>query len=233
MSEFVLNTPKSDDLDVPKFIESFAAVSQQRSSLYAWLAKWVAVERSKADLAHYAGPDAAVLWEVLSNCGLKEEVRRFKQALVLLADLPYSDLELAADFAAAFLLAAEACATPYASWYIEADKRMYGQPAVHMQSFLSQNGLQLDSHFREPADHLAVFLACLSHWIEQAADAPVESIEEVALLQADFIQTALLSWVPLWADRCQKLQLKTDVYPAFASLLSAFLLADTDYLSDS
>ncbi|PSJ80446.1 molecular chaperone TorD [Neisseria iguanae] len=232
MNEMLSDKKVSSDSDLQDFKQSFRAIALHRSSIYAWFSDCIALEHSAENLASYNEPSATVLWRALGFCGLQNEATRLQSALLQLSGMPDAQLELAADFASAFLLSAEACATPYASWYLEADKRMYGKPAAHMKAFLAENHLQLDSKFREPADHLAVFLGFLSHWVETSATTPIESVSEVALLQGDFIQTALLSWVPLWAGRCQSLSLKTDVYPAFASLLSAFLAADVEYLSE-
>lgn len=79
---------------------------------------------------------------------------------------------------------------------------------------------------KEPADHLAVFLAVFAHWLQTERQAPTNAAAE----QARFLEEALLNWLPLWKERCRQLHLKTKVYPALAALLLAFVQADKAYL---
>lgn len=208
------------------FEDSFSLIAAQRALIYQWFADWLAVERSAADLARYQSPAAAQLWEHFAACGLEQESRHMQQALNEALSLPDSRLEIAADFAAAFLLAADYCATPYASWYVEADKKLYGDAEKRMRAFLREQQLQIHSDFKEPADHLAVFLAVFAHWLQTERQAPTNAAAE----QARFLEEALLNWLPLWEVRCRQLHLKTKVYPALAALLLAFVQADKAYL---
>ncbi|QEY25768.1 molecular chaperone TorD [Neisseria zalophi] len=212
------------------FKTTFPNVSAQRSSLYAWFADWLALERSNQDLEHYTQENASTLWQTLAACGLEQESQRFQTALSQALTLPDARLELAADFTTLFLLQADICATPYASWYLEENKRLYGDAELKMRQFLKENRLQLNKQFKEPADHLAVFLSLLSHWIAQTATTNQPEVE--AKNQALFIREALLVWLPIWAKRTQQIMVKTDVYPALAALLVAFVEADANYLDE-
>lgn len=209
-----------------EFNDSFSLIATQRALIYQWFADWLAIERSAADLAHYQSPAAAQLWQHFAHCGLAQESQQMQQALSEALSLPDSHLELAADFAAAFLLAADYCATPYASWYVEADKKFYGDAEKRMREFLKQQQLQIHSDFKEPADHLAVFLSVFAHWLQTEQREAAQAAAE----QAQFLEQALLNWLPLWQARCQQLRLKTAVYPALAKLLLAFVQADSAYL---
>lgn len=212
-----------------EFIQTFPTVSLQRAALYQWFSDWLARERETDDLAHCQSEPYQAVCAVLAACGLQEEVQRFQAALQQALTLADNKIELAADFASSFLLAADYCATPYASWYLEEDKRFYGDAEQRMCAFLKENALKLNPNFKEPADHLAVFLSLLAFWIEQ--DAQTDDVSSAAQTQARFLQQALLNWLPEWAERCQKIQLKTDVYPSLAMLLLAFVQADADYLA--
>lgn len=212
-----------------EFVATFTAVSTQRQAIYQWFADWLACERSQQNLACYQADEQSTIEQLFQACGLAKPAQRFQTALSQLLDLADNRIELAADFASAFLLAADYCATPYASWYLEADKRLYGDAEQKMREFLTENALQIHHEFKEPADHLAVFLALFAYWVAQ--DAASNKPEQAAKEQAQFLQQALLSWLPQWQQRCQQLQLKTDVYPALAELLLNFIQADLAYLS--
>ncbi|XXQ68245.1 molecular chaperone TorD [Neisseriaceae bacterium B1] len=211
-----------------EFIQTFALVSQQRAALYCFFSDWLAREREQKDLAYYQTEDYQKVCALLTACGLENEVNRFQAALNTALTLPDNQIEMAADFASSFLLAADYCATPYASWYLEADKRLYGDIEKRMRDFLKENALRLNPKFKEPADHLSVFLSLMAFWIEQNAES--DDALQIAKEQAEFIQAALLNWLPTWENRCQKIVLTTDVYPALASLLLQFVQADLNYL---
>lgn len=218
-----------DTTDTAAFDASFTAIAAQRAAIYRWFADWLAAERSPRDLAHYDSPQAAALWRFFADCGLAQESAALQSALDAALTLPDAHLELAADFAAAFLLAGNDCAAPYASWYMQEGKTFYGDAEKQMRAFLAAQGLQIRADFKEPADHLAVFLAYFAQGLTEQDGKPAPQRADE---QADFLEQALLGWLPLWRQRCARLSLKTAVYPALADLLSAFVQADRDYLRD-
>ena len=102
-----------------------------------------------------------------------------------------------------------------------------------MRAFLAEGGLQVQADFREPADHLAVYLAALAHWSRTMAGLADEAAQaEAASQQAEFLATALLSWLPEFVARCQAIRVSSDFYPALAALLLAFVTADAEALQD-
>ncbi|WP_228707646.1 molecular chaperone TorD family protein [Psychrobacter phenylpyruvicus] len=129
-----------------------------------------------------------------------------------------------------FLLSGHQSAPPYASYYLEADKMLYGKPAQQMSQFLAEHELDLHPDFREPKDHLSIYLQVLSLWIQHGSEAEGEELARIAAEQSDFLQSALLNWLPKFNERCQAIRVKTQVYPALTDLLLHFVRADQQAL---
>ncbi len=204
---------------------------QQRAAVYGWLSALYAKELSASTLESYGTGELASLLEGLQRMGLGVQSQRLKTALDSLRDVPYAHLELAADFAHAFLLDAKAGALPYASLYTGDAVQFCGKAEQHMRSFLEQSSLALQEEFKEPADHLAIYLAVMGKLIEQTGrgDMPAEI---QALDQAAFLRDGLMDWLSLFVDKCQQVATRFDFYPALANLLLAFVQQDQAFLQD-
>lgn len=212
--------------------EEWQFASTQRAGLYGWFARLHANEVSE-DLyrAHFAegrfGPFAG-----LAELGLAPEVRRLDTAIAALCAEQLPRLELAADFAQLFLLDAKAGALPYASAYEGGGSAspLYGAAEACMREFLAARELAIDPGFREPADHLAVPLALMAELADKQGAA--DDIAAAAREQADFLRTALVDWLPRFADRCRQAAPRFDFYPALADLLLGFVRADLAFVDD-
>lgn len=203
----------------------------QRAAVYGWFSALYAKELSASMLASYEAGEMATLLEGLRRVGLTDECQRLKTAVARLHDVPYAHLELASDFAHVFLLDAKAGALPYASIYKSNADQFCGPAEQRMRSFLAQSSLALQEDFKEPADHLAIYLAVMVKLIEQVGRSDTaEAIQ--ALDQAAFLQEGLLDWLPLFADKCQQVETRFDFYPALARLLLAFAQHDLLFLQD-
>lgn len=209
----------------------WAAISRSRADLYAWFSSLFAIELSDDAVAAYRQGQAEPLLAAFAAMGLEAEAQRLSQALQGWAALPHLRVELAADFARLFLYDARTAAAPYASAYL--DSQFFGEPHRQMQAFLRSGGLQVHADFKEPADHLAVFLAFMEDNIRKAEHAAPEERPQAAHIQADFLKEALLSWLPQFEARCQSLKGETvsDFYPAAAAMLLAFIQADAETLT--
>lgn len=207
----------------------FAAT--QRAGLYGWFSHLYAQEVSEALYRSHFADGGFAPFAGLAELGLAAEVQRLDAALAALRAEPLPRLELAADFAQLFLLDGKTSALPYASAYAGKDTAspLFGAAEARMRDFLAARALALQADFREPADHLAVPLALLAELAGKeatAADLPA------AAAQAAFIRTALLDWLPRFAERCQQARPRFDVYPALAALLFGFVRADVAFLED-
>lgn len=206
-------------------------VCQQRAAVYGWFSSLYARELPAATLAAYEGGELVTLLEGLCRIGLEAPCQRLQLAFDSLREVPHAHLELAADFAHAFLLDAKAGALPYASCYTGKSEEFFGEAEQRMRSFLTQSSLALQEEFKEPADHLAIYLAVMVKLIEQA-DASAMPTTVQALDQAAFLKDGLMDWLALFVDKCQQVGTRYDVYPALAALLLAFVQQDQAFLQD-
>lgn len=213
--------------------EDWSLISHSRAAVYAWFSTLFALELNDDAVAAYRQGQADALLAGFDDIGLSAEAGRLRSALQGWAALPDLRVELAADFTRLFLLDARDAAAPYASAYL--DKQLYGEPHQQMQAFLQSGGLRVQADFKEPADHLAVFLAFMENNIRKAADVAPHERRQAAALQADFLNEALLPWLPQFEARCQALRRDTasDFYPAVAALLLAFITTDAAVLAAS
>lgn len=211
--------------------QQWQAANKARATLYRWFAEIFAREFNKQNLAELQQQYPA-LHQAFSELGLQAQSERLQKALNNLKVIPEVDraLELAADFAHMFLLSGHQSAPPYASYYLDADKMLYGKPAQQMSKFLAEHELDLHPDFREPKDHLSIYLQVLSLWIQHGSDAKGEELASIATEQSEFLQNALLNWLPKFNERCQVIQVKTQVYPALTELLLHFVQADQQAL---
>ena len=211
--------------------QQWQAANKARAALYRWFAEIFSREFNKQNLAELQQQYPA-LHQAFSELGLQEPSDRLQTALNNLKVIPEADraLALAADFAHMFLLSGHQSAPPYASYYLDADKMLYGKPAQQMSQFLAEHELDLHPDFREPKDHLSIYLQVLSLWIQHGSEAEGEELTSIAAEQSDFLQSALLNWLPKFNDSCQSIQVKTQVYPALTDLLLHFVAADQQAL---
>lgn len=211
--------------------QQWQAANKARAALYRWFADIFAREFNKQNLAELQQQYPA-LHQAFSELGLQEPSQRLQKALNNLKVIPEADraLELAADFAHMFLLSGHQSAPPYASYYLDADKMLYGKPAQQMSQFLAEHKLDLHPDFREPKDHLSIYLQVLSLWIQHGSEAESEELASIAAEQSEFLQNALLNWLPKFNEHCQKIRVKMDVYPALTELLLHFVQADQQAL---
>lgn len=209
------------------------AICAQRARFYDWFCALFARELDAATLAAYSRGEAAPLLDACTGLGLTAPAERVRQAIAGLTLLQQARIELAADFAQLFLLDERSAALPYASFYLAENRALYGPQEKAMRALLAEGGLQVQADFREPADHLAVYLAALAHWTRAAAQHDSEAAQAgVAGEQADFLANALLTWLPEFVARCQAIRVSSDFYPALAALLLAFVEADADALRE-
>ncbi len=186
-----------------------------RAGLYSLFATLYAQEMPQAMLQAWLKGEAQPLLQALAQDGHAEEVAAMQASLDALRQTADARLELAADYAACFLLDLKSCAPPYASCYALTPARLYGPQEQAMREQLSTHALSVSTHFPEAADHLAVQLEFLA-WliIERKDDEASRQIDE------------LTSWLPAFADKCAEVSTHYPFYPALARLLCRVLQQD-------
>lgn len=200
---------------------------QHYACLYAWLAGLFARELDERQLARLQEPELATWLDYLSQqAPLAASVAALRQAITALAVRPDARLELAADFAGLFLLSQQRAALPYASCW-QGEKARFRQDACEqMQALLHEAGMQVATEFREPEDHLAVFLELLSHLSFADGQQP----ETAPALQADLYRRTLrllLGWLPDFTGRCTRHD-PFGLYAALSQLLLALVRLDAE-----
>lgn len=208
--------------------QNWKKINQQRAAFYGWFAGAFASELSKQAFAFYSDGRLDSLLEVLRQIGFDAEVSRLEEFTSNLKGSEDERIDLMADFASCFLLDSGHSALPYASYYLDEEKLLYGEASARMSDFLQGNQLQLHEDFREPADHLVVYLAVMADWCTEIAEAndPVEIQRQVSE-QYEFLNEALLSWLEQWAERLDSIpNLSFAFYPAMGQLLLSYVRAD-------
>lgn len=208
----------------------WAEASEQRALVYGWLSTLYAAEVPRRMLASYLAGDAAPMFEGLSALGFGPEVERFQCAIDALRHVNDAHLELAADFAQMFLLDAGSGALPYASAYDTEETRLYGPAEARMRTFLAGASLAIQDDFKEPADHLAIYLAVMARLAGQHAH--TADIAAAARDQAAFLRDALLPWLSDFEARSQQASPRFDFYPALAALLTVLVKHDASFVRD-
>ncbi|MEL4384477.1 molecular chaperone TorD [Shewanella xiamenensis] len=136
-------------------------------------------------------------------------------------------LELAADYCGLFLVGTKHSASPYASLYLspEEEPLLFGQQHQQMSEFLHQSKLQVQSHFPEPADHLAVILAYMGHLACHSEDAA----------QLSFLNACIDSWLAKFVAKVVECDSKhsNGFYSALASLTLAWVKQDKQLLEQT
>lgn len=209
--------------------EEWLAVNEQRAAIYQWFSTWFALEQTQVQLDCYHSEELNGLYELFDDIGLSSECARFQESIAVLLQDQDAVLELSADFAQHFLLDDKVSALPYASFYLE-DGKLYGDVETKMREFLSENQLSVSTDFKEPADHLAVYLELMAHWIQK--DKNFAEYSRINAEQVLFLNNGLLSWLPNFVEVSQKQKLQYDVYPALSQLLLAFVQVDIVLLKE-
>ena len=219
-----------DQVDATLSPGEWAQVSGQRELVYHWFSALYAAEVPQYLLDSYLAGEATPLFEGFSALGFGAEGQRLQNALEVLRGVNEAHLELAADFAQLFLLDANASALPYASAYETEQTHLFGPAEARMRSFLANASLAVEDEFKEPADHLAIYLAVMAQLIGQHTNAP--DAATVAYDQEAFLRDALIGWLPDFNARNQQASPRFDFYPALSALLVVFIERDINFVGE-
>ena len=90
------------------------------------------------------------------------------------------------------------------------------QALALVDNWMAHYQVSINRDHNEPSDHISILISILIKLIETGSHAE----------QQQFINVVLLSWIPQFAEKAQKVRLKTQIYPAVIDLLVAFLKQD-------
>ncbi len=184
---------------------------QERQFIYQWLGSLLSSELTEVQIQHYQAGDFAPLFEFLDELGFKQQIAQIR---TVLQPQPHLQLELAADFARCFLLEGSLSAIPYLSAYLEG--KALDDALKEVDHWLVHYQLVVNRHHNESSDHISILINILIKLIETGSDED----------QQNFANTVLLSWLPQFAEKATKPQLKTQFYPTLVSLLVEFVRID-------
>lgn len=213
-------------------IQELKILNEKRAEIYWWLSSLFIKELSGQDITHYHSAEIRTFLSGLADEeSLADDVRSLIDALNRLQDRQDAQLELAADFCDLFLKSDRDSALPYASVYT--DKGLLnGKPAQQMRELLAAHEVKVDQNLNEPADHLAIQLDFLAHLVISTNQLEQNSEVNAALqVQSDFISQHLLTWLPVFVERCTQFD-TFGLYAAVARLALAFVKQDQGFLNE-
>ncbi|WP_114787130.1 molecular chaperone TorD [Vibrio tetraodonis] len=212
-------------------MDDLKSLNEKRAEIYWWLSSLFAKELSAEILEEYHSPHVRSFLTALGqNEQLRPYINKLIDALNRVLGRDNAQLELAADFCNIFLKSDKDSALPYASIYIGDSGLLNGQPATEMENLMYQYQIEVNKNLNEPADHIAVELDFLGHLII-CSNKPMQPKEMETSMQEQlqFIETHLLSWIPLFVDKCQKLD-NFGFYASVTEVTLAFIKQDYSYL---
>lgn len=212
--------------------QQLALICQHRATIYAWFSGLFAKELDAEGIAHlHSAPVGQWLLSLADEPALAPAVNQFQQSLYALNLRQDAVLELSADFAGLFLMPKPVETQPYASVHTagESTPKFKRQSCTDMQEQLAQLGLNLNSAFKEPEDHLAVLLELISYLAYAVAEQE-KSRQPLLSLQKQQIDL-LLSWLPAFSQACRQYD-PFGFYASLAHMMVTFIQADRLWLEE-
>ncbi|MGQ2249590.1 molecular chaperone TorD [Salmonella enterica] len=192
-------------------IKQPALAQEQYACVYAWLALLFFREVDDEGLIQLQSAESADWLALLKRQpALAASVALLEQKIAALSLRQDAQLELAADFCGLFLMTDKKSALPYASEYPQQEPGM-------IKHLLLEAGMEVNDDFKEPTDHLAIYLELLSH-LHFSLGESFQQRRMNKLRQKTL--SSLLEWLPEFTNNC----LKHDPYGFYAAL-SQLLLA--------
>ncbi|EAN9691873.1 molecular chaperone TorD [Salmonella enterica] len=192
-------------------IKQPALAQEQYACVYAWLALLFFREVDDEGLIQLQSAEIADWLALLKRqTALAASVALLEQKIAALSLRQDAQLELAADFCGLFLMTDKKSALPYASQYPQQEPGM-------IKHLLLEAGMEVNDDFKEPTDHLAIYLELLSH-LHFSLGESFQQRRMNKLRQKTL--SSLLEWLPEFTNNC----LKHDPYGFYAAL-SQLLLA--------
>ncbi len=172
-----------------------------RAVVYRWLAQFFLGPPTLATLQSYRGPDGRA-W--LSECkavpALAPFVALIEAAVASEADLTQQQALFANAYNQAFHVGGPRSAPPYASVYLSERGLMFQRPTREMDRLLAALHMRLPDRVNEPTDHLGIQLHIAAELCNREAAG-----QSAPLSICAFLETHVLTWLPAFVARCEKL----------------------------
>ncbi|MDP2279677.1 MAG: molecular chaperone TorD family protein [Nitrospirota bacterium] len=142
------------------------------------------------------------------------------------AFLKYSEEDLLVAYAKLFVGPNELLAPPYGSIYLDGEKKLMGDSTMEVIKMYEEQGLSIDSEFRNLPDHITVELEFMYYLIFKEAEAFEKSETDKALnfikTQELFLDKFLARWVKPFCDKIKQ-GADNEFYNSLADCLSVFI----------
>lgn len=140
--------------------------------------------------------------------------------------LKYSEEDLLVAYAKLFVGPNEILASPYGSVYLDGEKTVMGDSTMEAIKMYEEQGLSMDSEFRNLPDHITVELEFIYYLIFKEVEALEKSQWDAALdfikKQELFLDNFLQRWVNPFCDRIKQ-GTDNEFYTSLADCVSAFI----------
>lgn len=142
------------------------------------------------------------------------------------AFLKYSEEELLVAYAKLFVGPNELVAPPYGSVYLDRDRRVMGDSTMEVIKMYEEQGLSMDSEFRNLPDHITVELEFMYYLIFKEVEVLEKSETDKALnfikTQGLFLDKFLKKWVGPFCDKIKE-GADNEFYTSLADCVSIFV----------
>ncbi|MEW6116025.1 MAG: molecular chaperone TorD family protein [Nitrospirota bacterium] len=138
----------------------------------------------------------------------------------------YNDEELLVEYARLFVGPNELLAAPYGSVYLEKERRVMGESTLETIKMYQEEGLTIDSDFRELPDHITVELEFMYYLIAKEIEAlarnEVSAAHQHIKKQEHFMNSFLGRWTGQFCEKINE-NTKNDFYRTLADCTAVFI----------
>lgn len=139
------------------------------------------------------------------------------------------------EFTRLFIGPIKLVAPPWESVYVGKESMLFQESTLAVRRFYQSYGLQPEAYPRVADDSLALELAFMSKLAERANTAFAQDTREELLSaltgSCEFLEKHMLVWIPKFLERMNESP-STVLYPQLCLILSAFISADKDVLTE-
>lgn len=143
--------------------------------------------------------------------------------------------ELAADYAGLFLAATSTPVPPYESVYTSNQRLIMQEARDQVLAEYRREGLDRETAFKEPEDHIAIEMAFMGHLCQSTLEAIKNGEPQMAIAylekQRHFLQQHLLNWVPRFCQDVQRAA-RTDFYRGIARITEEQLAYEQEAIDE-
>lgn len=198
---------------------SIGLKSRRRSQLYGFLAT---AYRKEPDLEFLTEIKSPAVAAALRDAGVELEKEFFHKPEAELL------LELAVEYARLFVGPGKHI-PPCESLHIPGGDQLWGEPAVAVQRFISQIGIEFEPEYNDLPDHISVELELMQQLSAAESEAWVarnrQEAQKCRRIEAEFLHKHLASWV---SQFCQRVidETELDYFREMAMLTRDFIDSD-------